>query len=69
MKESYEIQLKSKTDEIAFYKDYKAKLSTKMVDETLEQHCEIEFNRLRATDFRMLNLRKTILKSMKVQKV
>jgi hypothetical protein len=36
---------------IAYYKDMKAKLSTKMVGETLEQHCETEFNKLRATAF------------------
>lgn len=36
---------------IAYYKDMKAKMSTKMVGETLEQHCEIEFERLRATGF------------------
>lgn len=51
LKEKYEIELKSKDEAIAFYKDMKAKLSTKMVGETLEQHCEIEFNRLRATAF------------------
>lgn len=36
---------------IAYYKDLKARLSTKMVGETLEQHCETEFNKLRATAF------------------
>ena len=40
-----------KDDEIARLKDFKQKLSTKMVGETLEQHCEIEFNKLRATAF------------------
>ncbi|MEG2006992.1 MAG: DUF2130 domain-containing protein [Raoultibacter sp.] len=40
-----------KDEEIVRYKDMKAKLSTKMVGETLEQHCEIEFNKLRATGF------------------
>lgn len=44
-----EVQLLNET--IASYKDFKAKLSTKMVGETLEQHCEIEFERLRATGF------------------
>lgn len=44
--------IKLKDDEIALRKDMKAKLSTKMVGETLEQHCEIEFNRLRATGFK-----------------
>ncbi len=43
--------IKLKEDEIAFRKDMKLKLSTKMVGETLEQHCEIEFNKLRATAF------------------
>lgn len=44
-------ELKTKDEQIAYYKDLKAKMSTKMVGETLEQHCEIEFNRLRATAF------------------
>ncbi|AEV31547.1 hypothetical protein Oweho_0531 [Owenweeksia hongkongensis DSM 17368] len=43
--------IKLKDDEIAFRKDMKQRLSTKMVGETLEQHCEIEFNKLRATAF------------------
>ncbi|MDR3642877.1 MAG: DUF2130 domain-containing protein [Candidatus Doudnabacteria bacterium] len=43
--------IKMKDDEIAFRKDMKLKLSTKMVGETLEQHCETEFNKLRATGF------------------
>lgn len=51
LKEQYENQLRFKDEEIERYKDFKAKLSTKMVGETLEQHCEIEFNRLRATGF------------------
>lgn len=51
LKEKYEIELKGKDDQIAYYKDFKAKLSTKMVGETLEQHCETEFNRLRPTAF------------------
>lgn len=46
-----EIVLRQKDEQIAFYKDMKTKLSTKMVGETLEQHCEIEFNRLRMTAF------------------
>ena len=40
------------TETIASYKDFKARLSTKMVGETLEQHCEIEFEKLRATGFK-----------------
>ncbi len=51
IKDKYEDQLKYKDEEIERYKDFKAKLSTKMVGESLEQHCEIEFNKLRATGF------------------
>ena len=51
LKDKYETELKSKDEMIAYYKDMKAKLSTKMVGETLEQHCETEFNRLRAAAF------------------
>lgn len=43
--------IKYKDEEIARFKDMKQKLSTKMIGETLEQHCEIEFNKLRATAF------------------
>lgn len=46
-----EESIKMKDDEIVRLKDFKQKLSTKMVGETLEQHCEIEFNKLRATAF------------------
>ncbi len=51
LKEQYKIQLQFKEEEIARYKDFKARLSTKMVGESLEQHCELEFNKLRATGF------------------
>ena len=51
LKEKYESELKSKDELIERYKDLKLKLSTKMVGESLEQHCEIEFNKLRATAF------------------
>ena len=51
IKDAHSAELKAKDEQIAYYKDFKAKLSTKMVGETLEQHCEIEFNRLRATGF------------------
>ncbi|MDY7800497.1 DUF2130 domain-containing protein [Aeromonas caviae] len=51
LKDKYETQLKDRDDAIERLKDLKAKLSTKMVGETLEQHCEIEFNRLRSTAF------------------
>ncbi|NTV40597.1 MAG: DUF2130 domain-containing protein, partial [Demequinaceae bacterium] len=51
LKDKYETQLKDRDDAIERLKDLKARLSTKMVGETLEQHCETEFNRLRATAF------------------
>lgn len=51
LKGKYENELKSKDEMIERYKDMKLKLSTKMVGETLEQHCETEFNKLRATGF------------------
>jgi len=58
LKEKYATELKTKNDiikmkdeEIALRKDLKVKLSTKMVGETLEQHCETEFNKLRAAGF------------------
>ena len=52
LKESYEEKLKGKDEQIAYYRDLKAKQSTKMVGETLEVHCETEFNKLRATGFK-----------------
>ncbi len=51
LREKYETQIKDRDDAIERLRDMKAKLSTKMVGETLEQHCEIEFNRIRATAF------------------
>jgi hypothetical protein len=51
LKDKYETQIKDRDDEIERHKDLKARLSTKMVGETLEQHCETEFNRIRATAF------------------
>ena len=58
LEQKYSTELKSKDDiikykddEIARFKDMKLKLSTKMLGESLEQHCEIEFNKLRATAF------------------
>jgi hypothetical protein len=51
-KEKGKILLEQKEKEVEFYKDLKTKMSTKMVGETLEQHCEIQFNQLRATAFR-----------------
>ena len=49
--DGYENKLKDKDEQIAYYKDFKARQSTKMIGESLEQHCSIEFNRLRATAF------------------
>jgi hypothetical protein len=51
LRDKYINELKTKDEMIAYYKDMKARLSTKMVGETLEQHCEIEFEKLRATAF------------------
>ena len=50
--DQHALQLKERDDAIERLKDMKAKLSTKMIGETLEQHCEIEFNKLRSTAFR-----------------
>jgi hypothetical protein len=50
--------IKMKDEEIALRKDMKLKLSTKMVGETLEQHCETEFNKLRATAFQNAHFEK-----------
>ena len=47
IKETYEIQLKKKQEEVDYYKDLKTRMSTKMVGETLEIHCSTEFNRMR----------------------
>jgi hypothetical protein len=54
----FEAELKAKDEIIERYKDMKVKLSTKMLGETLEQHCEIEFNRLRATGFKNASFEK-----------
>ncbi len=51
IKDKYKSELQSKDEMIAYYKDMKARLSTKMVGESLEQHCETQFNQLRATAF------------------
>ena len=47
LKEQYEDKIKSKDEQIAYYKDFKARQSTKMIGESLEQHCNNEFNKLR----------------------
>ncbi|MDY6363753.1 MAG: DUF2130 domain-containing protein [Cyanobacteriota bacterium] len=51
VKDRYETELRFKDEEIEHYKDFKTRLSTKMLGESLEQHCEISFNQLRATGF------------------
>ena len=50
-KNEEQVRLKEKDEQIKFYKDLKAKMSTKLVGETLEQHCLIEFNRIRMSAF------------------
>ena len=51
IKNQYEIQLKAKDEEVQFYKDFKAKQSTKMIGESLERFCEDEFNKIRSAAF------------------
>lgn len=51
-KDKGKLILEQKDEQIAYYRDLKTRMSTKMVGETLEQHCEIQFNQLRATAFR-----------------
>lgn len=51
LKDKYETQIKDREESIERLRDMKARLSTKMIGETLEQHCETEFNRIRATAF------------------
>jgi hypothetical protein len=51
LKERYDVQIKDRDDAIERLRDMKARLSTKMVGETLEQHCDIEFNKIRSTAF------------------
>ncbi len=51
-KDMNRLRLAQKDEQIAYYKDLKARMNTKMVGETLEQHCETQFNQLRATAFR-----------------
>lgn len=51
LQSEYDIKIKMKDEEIAFYKDMKAKMSTKMIGESLEQHCLNEFNKIRSAAF------------------
>ena len=52
VRDQYESTLKLKDEQIAYYRDFKARQSTKMLGENLEQHCEIAFNQIRATGFK-----------------
>ena len=58
IKEQYALQLRDREGEIERLRNMKARLSTKMVGETLEQHCEIEFNRIRAAAFQRAHFEK-----------
>ena len=58
IREQYALQLRDRDGEIERLRDMKARLSTKMVGETLEQHCEIEFNRIRAAAFQRAHFEK-----------
>lgn len=51
LKDNYESKLKEKDNLVDYYKDLKTRMSTKMLGETLEQHCEVSFNQLRSTGF------------------
>jgi hypothetical protein len=58
LRDKYKTQIRDRDESIERLKDMKAKLSTKMVGETLEQHCEVEFNKLRATAFQTAKFEK-----------
>ena len=58
LKDKYQTQITDRDDQIERLRDLKARLSTKMVGETLEQHCEIEFNRIRAAAFQRAHFEK-----------
>ncbi len=51
LKEQYEEKLRQKDEQIDYYKDFKARQSTKMIGESLEQHCLDQFNQIRMTAF------------------
>lgn len=53
LRSNYELKLKESQTQIEFYRDLKTKASTKMLGESLEKHCELEFNRLRSTAFKL----------------
>lgn len=76
LNEKYSAELRTKDDiiklkdeEIALRKDMKQKLSTKMLGETLEQHCETEFNKLRASAFQKLILKKIMMHVPEVREI
>ncbi len=52
LNESFEVNLQKEKELVEYYKDFKLKQSTKLLGESLEQHCEIEFNKLRSTAFK-----------------
>ena len=58
IKDEFESQLKAKDDIIEYQKDMRLKLSTKMIGESLEQHCETEFNKIRASGFQKATFEK-----------
>lgn len=61
IKEQYEERLRMKDEEIAYYKDFKARQSTKMIGESLEQHCETEFTSCAQPVSRMHTLKRTTM--------
>lgn len=69
IKENYENQIKAKDEQIAYYKDFKAKQSVKLLGESLEQHCEIEFNKLRAIGFQKAYFEKITIVAREVKAI
>ena len=66
--ESYEEKIKNKDEQIAYYKDFKARQSTKMIGESLEQHCNNEFNRIRPI-FKMFILRRIMMRELVLREI
>lgn len=69
IKEDYERQLKQKQELVDYYKDLKAKLSTKMIGESLEVHCSNEFNRVRTSMYPNAYLKKITMPAMEVKEI
>lgn len=65
VKQNYETQLKAASEQVEFYKNFKAQQSTKAIGESLEQYAESEFNKVRSFAFQMLTLRR-ITRSLRV---